>query len=148
MLGPPLRLRLRELKRQQHTTFGLRPTISENIMRVDPAHQQMRRTGWLADSIVNIVQDIVARDISRLRVGFEDCWIHADSTPFYTFQRVTRSALRAVTVVLFRHHRPQVIRGTRELIHIRCTMTCNQTLRGKAEFTFALNSCSIHSMGL
>ena len=48
---------------------------TENLMRVDPARQQMRRTGMLADSMVNIVQDI-ARDTSRRLVGSEDCWIH------------------------------------------------------------------------
>ena len=49
----------------------------------------------LSDSMVNIVQDI-ARDTSRRLVGFEDCWTHAHSTPFYTFSEgdafsVTRS---------------------------------------------------------
>ena len=43
---------------------GGREARTENPMRVDPARQQMRRTGMLSDSMVNIVQDI-ARDTSR-----------------------------------------------------------------------------------
>ena len=78
---------------------GGREARTENPMRVDPARQQMRRTGMLSDSMVNIVQDI-ARDTSRWLVGFEDCWTHAHSTPFYTFsecnvQRYIESTLQS-----------------------------------------------------
>ena len=55
---------------------------------------------------------LVAKDTSRRLVGSEDCWIHTYSTPFYTFQKVTHSALRAITVVLFHHYRLRVIRST------------------------------------
>ena len=64
--------------------------------------------------------------------------------PFYTFQKVTRSALRAVTVVLFRRYCLQVIRGTREPIHIQYTMTCDQTMRGKVEFNARSPSVPLH----
>ena len=103
-------------------------------MRVDPACQQMTRTGRLADSVVNMIVQDITRDTGKRSVGFEDCWVHAYSTPFSTFQKAMHSVLRAVTVALFHHYCLQVVWGTGELIHIRCTMACNQTMRGKAVF--------------
>ena len=106
----------------------------------------MRRTTLFADSMVNIVQDIVAKDTSR--PASEDCWVHADSTPSYTFQKVMHSALHgvgiALTVVLFRHYRLQATWGTREPIHIRYTMTCDQTMGGKVEFNARSPSVPLH----